>query len=59
MDDDYFDELLEESDKRLELLKKALPYLVDYQHIFEGECIEDLNMLSYFIEDVEEELGDA
>lgn len=41
-----------------ELLEKALPYLIDYQHIFEGSCIEDINMLSYFIEDVEKELSD-
>ena len=54
------DDTLETENQRLrELLEKALPYLVDYQHIFEGDTIEDLNMLHYFIEDVEEELSDG
>jgi hypothetical protein len=47
----------DDADRRLELLEKAYPYLVDYQHIFEGDTIEDLNMLHYFIEDVEKELS--
>jgi len=50
---------LERENQRLRgLLEKAYPYLVDYQHIFEGDTIEDLNMLHYFTEDVEKELSD-
>jgi len=47
------------ADRRLELLERALPYLVDYEHLFEGDTIEDLNMLSYFIEEIEKELDDT
>ncbi len=60
IEDEYFDKWIHaqaDADRRRELLEKALPYLVDYQHIFEGECIEDMNILSYFIEDIEEELA--
>jgi hypothetical protein len=52
-------QLEEEVERLRELLEKAYPYLVDYQHIFEGDTIEDLNMLHYFIEDVKKEVSDG
>ena len=40
------------------LLKRTQPCINDYLHIFDGDCIEDLNMIADLLEDIEKGLAD-
>lgn len=55
---DYANGLKATATRRLELLRRVQPYLSDYLHIFDGDSIEDLNMLADLFDDIEKELKD-